>query len=369
MPLDTQTIAEKVGTQWGASVIHGMSWEGVAIISLLIAVFLTTIAYMLSILFGAANMKRWAKGEYFNIAASALLVLGLIIFVNLISAKAAMISTSIVQIYGVTLPEQCTASVEQNPHLASFIFADCYLNEILVCLKTMYLYLFSSNFAVEMMEKTSLSVGGFDTIGGSIMWSRLVNLAHYFTHTITFLIVAIYFLRHLLEFSAGTMISAFLPLGITLRVFPFTRGLGALLIAIAIGLYVVFPITLAVMFAMSGSATLACPIDAGAVSAPNQIYASDPTFWPILWRAGVTSLGVIAGTVVSTVSPLTGVGVFIGSQAAILSLISSYLNFLVLQTFLFPLVSLTVTFTFIRATSQLFGADVAELGKGLMKLI
>jgi hypothetical protein len=40
-----------------------------------------------------------------------------------------------------------------------------------------------------------------------------------------------------------------------------------------------------------------------------------------------------------------------------------------LHALFLPLITLTITFTFIRSTSSLFGADVMEFSRGLVKLI
>jgi hypothetical protein len=61
------------------------------------------------------------------------------------------------------------------------------------------------------------------------------------------------------------------------------------------------------------------------------------------------------------------------SQSETISGISNYLKsmmgLLFLQALFYPLASLIITITFIRQTGSLFGADLAEIGRGLIKLI
>ncbi|HIH30560.1 TPA: hypothetical protein HA243_04120, partial [Candidatus Micrarchaeota archaeon] len=44
-------------------------------------------------------------------------------------------------------------------------------------------------------------------------------------------------------------------------------------------------------------------------------------------------------------------------------------SLLFLQAIFYPLASLIITISFIRQTGSLFGADLAEIGRGLIKLI
>lgn len=57
------------------------------------------------------------------------------------------------------------------------------------------------------------------------------------------LIASLIFQKLALDFIRDYMFTYFLPLGFVLKVIPFTRDAGAMMIALALGLYVVFPLT------------------------------------------------------------------------------------------------------------------------------
>ena len=81
-------------------------------------------------------------------------------------------------------------------------------------------------------------------------------LFSFFTEGLTLALITIEAQRAFLAFIAAAMFSTFLPIGLILRSFYFTRKIGGAIIAIAIGLYVIFPLLYVMIFSGPGMAVL-----------------------------------------------------------------------------------------------------------------
>ncbi|GEM_PF-5533003 len=76
----------------------------------------------------------------------------------------------------------------------------------------------------------------------------LLNFAPYLLSSLTILLMSVSVQFYMLKFFEATGLSLFLPLGILMRVIPPTRGFGGALIAIAISMYLVYPLLLSYNF-------------------------------------------------------------------------------------------------------------------------
>ena len=134
-----------------------------------------------------------------------------------------------------------------------------------------------------------------------------------------------------------------------LRAFPITRGAGGLITAFALGFGFVFPMTYVLTIAMMSDINSACTRTT--VMAPK--INADPCF---------NNRGAIDAIRLELGSKKGEIAQFGDSAIGLLSL-------MYIEAFFYPLIALIVTFTFIRQTGALFGADLAEIGRGIVKII
>lgn len=153
-----------------------------------------------------------------------------------------------------------------------------------------------------------------------------------------------------LEYLQGNMLHIFLPFGLLLRCFYFTRGPGALMMALGIGFYFIFP----VFFVL---------LDPGFTASP------PPTPTP---GAGAGLQPYCYATMANTVSMLTsmqsagGLGSTADLSAALdaKDLSKSYVSLI-----LHPLVALFLTLVFVRYIMTILGGEPYELMKMVGKVV
>jgi hypothetical protein len=209
------------------------SWIPLVVIALLIGYFLAALAYMFAHIIGSPDLQAWAKNEFFETNISALLVGSALFFVGL----TAILSQ---QVMGVNYIEA----------------ADLHVRTLAAELMAVYAVLTKGIFAMSLMSSMWGSIAlpivplVFVTIGitGVLMPFRgldiVSNTLLMFTNILSFAIFSVIGQKLLLDFILQTAFRILLPIAIFLRCFTFTRKLGATLIAIAIGAYIVYPITL-----------------------------------------------------------------------------------------------------------------------------
>ncbi|MFH0817512.1 MAG: hypothetical protein V1909_02650, partial [Candidatus Micrarchaeota archaeon] len=175
--------------------------------------------------------------------------------------------------------------------------------------------------------------------------SGIVGMIYWFTHSLDFLLLASYFQRHLLILIEDNMLTVFLPIGIVLRILPYTRGAGGVIMAIALGLFFVYPLMYAILLG---------------ILPPAHCYAASPTVNPCESVDPICFAKIMAylNEAKNYATTLEFVKIVVGNM-----------RMMFIASIVFPLVNLTITLTFIRSILQFLGADVAEMGEGILKII
>ncbi len=220
-------------------------WKKLGALAIMVSVFMVSFAYMMGIGFESRELKVWAGVELSQVAVSALILMGaigIIGFFDLIANEAAFNSGITVNgvnpCEGITIP--CGMRMSQ-----------IYIDDMQVVAKeTAYEFLTKN---IEHAQKSSKSIGlscdsmwciwasGFyrPDAGMSMAIDRYTMLFDDVTKIIASLSAQRYFLD-MLAYAIGPL---FMLLGIVLRSLWFTRKLGGLLIAIAIAVMVIYPLT------------------------------------------------------------------------------------------------------------------------------
>ncbi|MFH1285632.1 MAG: hypothetical protein ABIH99_03540 [Candidatus Micrarchaeota archaeon] len=240
------SLANPVNPLW----VENASWQGwlpMIFASIVIGYLIVAISYMIASFMRSSEFEAWAKNEMSEVTLSALYVANILMFVGF--ANILLGSEMIGGAFHVSVPASCAG---QN-YL-------CIANYYLDTLGTDLIRIFGTNlevmFPLSMVSSISLdfcviviptgvvNIGicaGEMFFGGFGMVSMAVSSA---TNMITLGLFSVFMQKILLQFFSTTMFKYFLPIGVFLRTFSLTRKMGATLMAVAIGLYVVYPLAL-----------------------------------------------------------------------------------------------------------------------------
>ncbi len=346
-------------------------WTTIAIAAAAISVIGSSMLIMLSRLFGLKNLEQIAKTEFIYAASTVLIVM---MVATLIMAGEPMLaggSSSIVRSLYLT-SVGCDPSVAASfPGVDTLIdWMKLYLATPAECVQEFMNILYYLSVPVEGMASVYMEIFMSEHASGfGVKWlaERITNT----TQSLTFYMYIYYLLVHILNF-VKFYAGFFFSIGVALRAFPPTRGVGAYLMAITFGLYFIFPLTYILVATISlphtssnivvaGSGTQACT--------PNL----DGSFEYICALPQVTSPeeyqcgGADSGTVGRFADQLRE------NSDALQDMLTLKLNgftkHLVSVICIFPMISLVVLLTFVLNTTNLFGGNIPEIGRGLVKLI
>jgi hypothetical protein len=392
------------------------------------AFFITVFLHMVANAFNLTSLRMWVKAEYMQVLASFLIIalagateIGANQFGTVFPAVGS-ISSSVTM--GTAMNTGNVALSEANAAQGAAgnptAIGEAYLKTVIGCEQSLYSIIYTVNFYFEDASKLAFDVRGNEASASGFPLSGWVSLNHYINNNIVYLVLFHYVQYSLLQFAAYTMLPVFLPIGLALRAFPVTRGAGGLVTAIALGFAFVFPISYVLIVAMMPGVQGACtqlnvvPQNQnyqtltgnrqmenlfnvsypdfgswdGKIESPDGKYqlAVPRSMWGDLQGGKQVAVGgyIIekAGTqlMVYDFNPcLANEGAQIENYYRVkmsqdwlgqqLDYYSQLLGLLFMQALFYPLASLIITFTFIRQTGSLFGADLAEIGRGLIKII
>jgi len=311
------------------------AWLPVAALGVLVAFLLAALAYMVGYGFDMRELRMWAKSELLQALASAVLV-GFLIVMSQI-----MLDEGMAVILG-----QST-----NP----FAIGHRYLNHMSDYLVDKYRWAYGLNWLPEMTSSFYLfsNTGGPERYPFLFLKPIFSDPLHLAGHFIIQILMVIYFQQALLSFFQQKMFTVVLPLGVFLRIFPITRGAGGLLIAIAIGFFIVYPTMFAFVAKMTGeNMAMSDVMNTGSASTVGvdftQFSACEQDF---------ESMAEISENMVSP---------------AVISKVNQFHSFvppIILKSVFYPMIIFAVTISFIRIAAPLLGSDISEVGQGLLKMI
>ncbi len=333
-----------------------LGWEGLCLLVAAISLSIIALLHMLSVSFGLTNVTLWAKSEYAQVAVTVLIV---ILAVGLRDAGAnivAHVTGAVARASGnIVLADQATPTPSPGtsapvPRDPSEIGKAYLLQGPIKCEENLYLFVFNKNIGQELFSTVSFNVGNVEGISTGFLYYGIVSRSHYIAQNVTYLALFHYVQYSVLQFAKYTMLQIFLPIGIILRAFPMTRGAGGLITAFALGFAFVFPMTYVLIVAMMPSTDYACT----QVKLLAETEAAKPQ--PCASNAGdIVQIIYEKKTDTQTEKQYTD--------------ILHAFGMIYMQAVFYPMFTLIITFTFIRQTGSLFGADLAEIGRGLIKLI
>ena len=319
-----------------------MEWIALTFIFALISLGGSSVLYMLSKAFKLSGLERWCKSEYMEILISALIIIAVIAFVEgvLVVGRATLesIETGFVEAPSETY-------IGMNPANEAIREVYAIMGSVTQTYNHVFIVYYLASFVKEfMILGVSLNLLGpfVEAVMGSLEWAL---------GTLGVFTLYMYFFAEIIKF--GDYIAVILlPTGIVLRAFPPTRGAGAMFVAMALGLALVLPVSyLMVSFASGSSSQYISPFEIEGINEYNEMLEN-------ICMNDLGSMVMVKELALSLdyshlLKMITEGGLFV----------------MIIRVFISPLIALVITYTFIRSFATMLGSDLAEIGRGLVKLI
>ena len=337
------------------------SWWQIAVFAILICISFNALVYMLGFALESQEVKNYAKAEFLQVSASSLMIFFAVDLIFLVSVGGQANTVSAFDFVGDILGNgdssiSCSATSggvfklwKGDPQFGTGPMGafKCKIQEKINALDNAYENVRSANLAEEQKESICYYLLGVPVWCGS--WDldthKRVEQAHLISSKITDVLVSLHAQYVFAEYIQKNMLTVFLPFGLVLRIFPFTRGLGGLFISLGVGFFFVWP----TFFLLTD---------------PTFIKVNNPPDQPK--QEGVCFAGfrgsntLIAGVVMPAVTAQK-------SDLAI-SQGKDLVYQMTIGSMFYPFVALALTLIFVRAMTPLLGGDMGELMKMVSRL-
>jgi len=345
--------------------LRNSNWMYIAMIAIAAAYALTSFAYMLSKFFSQEQLSAWARNEFYQITGTVIIIF--LIF-GLVSVE-----SKIFEAFGfdtkIDFNPSITAGKTYLQHVWLFSI-DNMANLYLAHTSVQVAFSYIGNF-MPKDSPVSLSVAGFSfapgfSINGVKLGNKFGSLArNIFTlvvipsETATAISTAQIWFLCIVNATAFTLL---LPIGLFLRAVPLLRGVGSAFIAIAIGFYLVYPLTLMLNetvvkfvsekgeewwsvgpFVGTGLPTVAVGVSAASYLTYEIFdalgFGSVKLVKFLAWTGGIGALGTSVSTLMSRfIENATFSGIILG--------------------LFLPFIDVVITFSFTRELSKLLGSEI-----------
>jgi hypothetical protein len=358
-------------------------WYVIAIAAAAISVMGASILIMLSRLFNLRNLEQVAKAEFIFAASTVLIVMMVegIIFVGEplladgTNSLARCMYLSSFQCDCITADGAAVGATFTNTNTL-IDWVKLYLATPANCVQDFMSVLYTLSIPIEGFASVYMEIFMSEHASGfGVKWiaERITNAAQ----SLSFYMYAYYLIVHMLNFIKAYA-GFFFSVGVALRAFPPTRGAGAYMMALSFGLYFIFPLAYITIATMSLEHAQAEMIVPGEYDPGGDIVRScepDPdgsfNYICALPQVKLPEHYACGG---ATVGRMMEMGEQIQANSAELKdmlvfRINDFSRHLVSAICIFPLVAFVILLTFVLNTTNLFGGNIPEIGRGLVKLI
>lgn len=325
-------------------------WSYNILIIGLIAFFAVVLLHMLANALNIASLRVWAKGEYMQVLITFLLAFAIVNLIGL--AWNLMVDFATYLFFASPVLSQKYVEAGLGPDSVKFdpyVFVQSFLKTTMIgCEQTVYRTLYSVNYFYKVIATIKAETMGIEPVGGWYTTVYTSSMEYIMGHINMLLLlhwVQIRFLS-IVKYAAPLMIQ----IGLVLRAFPMSRGAGGLLLAMGFGFFAVYPISLAMLITMQPPGVSFCT------------QFEPPPMMNLQNNEITADAGGVILAYYTTVANENSV-------MGLLEQAKSFLPLFYMQAMFYPMVALIITFTFVRQTGALFGADLNEIGRGLVKLI
>ncbi|MDD5171816.1 MAG: hypothetical protein PHF60_02155 [Candidatus ainarchaeum sp.] len=343
------------------------SWKVLSIGAAAIAILGSVMLIMLSRLFSMRNLEQVAKTEFIYAISTVLIVVMVVATIQLIEPMLANPGNSLAR--DLFLLAYLEPSATPGPFFADMPsnevtlidWMKLYMNAPAQCVQKFMKVLYALEVPVAAATSVYMEIFMSEQASGfGLKWidERIMNA----TQSLTFYIYINYLLGYVFDF-VKYYAGFFFSIGVALRAFPPTRGAGAYLMAMSFGLYFVFPLSYILV------ATFGLPYAQSnmVVFDPNEV---NTTICALPDVPDITDLGCGAadpGHIQELPDRIRANG------AALCSILGVQLDDfgknLIHTICIFPMIAFVILLTFVLNTTNLFGGNIPEIGRGLVKLI
>ena len=343
MILSIQSFFGANGANWAATFLP------LTIMAVMAAMTIHTILYIAGRSFNVRSLEAFAKSEMLQTGATAFMAIFLVAMV----AGAMELAQSFIsgEVHCGTEPIEIGQDDVNSTMDDAYDAIRCRMQEKAVAIANIQSRIMTDSWTAAQFNlmNTALSVLGVTIFKGDWVPSlyQATEKARIANNLATVLLIGLNAQSALLDYIQANMLHVFIPLGIFLRSFFFTRPVGALFIAVGVGMYFIFPIFYVLL-------------DPGFVPAPppeppdypfesNYCYATMTSSVTILKTLESGGLGSTAGLTYGSIKS---------------ELTKSYMSLI-----LHPLIAFFMTMVFIRYMMSILGGDTYELTKMVSKVV
>ncbi len=260
---------------------------GLGILALLFSVCLVAIGYMISKILPASGLRGWIDTEIVEITKTAILLGAIYAILSLLGSVSLLLN-------GTTPGTSSSTSYAGNiGTLASN--ANTYLCTVQNNLAFGYTFIINLANDIGLLQSTRIyytvaipaiiiglkSTVAFNPVASQLLYSGLIQtpLSSVISDIGTFVAVPVIYITtlesFLLPYLVAIGLGGLIPMGLVFRAFPFIRGIGGMLIAIGIGIAIIFPATIVIL---NQSVSNAMGTALLSIQAPTQINTGN-NFW------------------------------------------------------------------------------------------
>ncbi len=343
-------------------------WQAIAFAAAGISVFVSAMLIILSRAFALRNLEQTAKIEFVYAASTVFIVLmtiGLLVTGEFLLVKV----TRCIYLTSFGVPCDCPVDI---PATTLIDYMKLYMETPVNCAQQALDFIYILSIPVESAASVYMEVFMSEPATGfgiKAFAERLKNTTQMFSFYIY-----IYFLfAHALNF-IKYYAGFFFSVGVALRAFPPTRGAGAYLMAASVGFYLILPFayilvaSIAVPEAQGTMLTVEGGCEAAVEKGSPYYICNLPTVPPDVEGLKCGSTGI--SKIFEAATMLEGyrndmVSLFDYRTGFVGTLIKNLLSAICLA----PVIAIILMMTFILNTTNLFGGNIPEIGRGLVKLI
>lgn len=342
-----------------SSVAPELRWIPITATAVMVLVLVYGLLLGLAKAFNLNELERHSKSELLNAGATFLLVIFLVAIlggVESFSLNQILCSSGTCRTldcggvsYSVYHPSDPSSSTGLSGVYDVF---KCRLSEKAYQFSTLQEEVSSAAALPMFLLNMSFGLVGVTLFSGNMVsdWYYQVESFRFVNQLLTTFLISTNALIVVAQYVKVNMLAFFLPVGLLLRSFYFTRGLGAFLMSLAIGLYFIFPV----------------------------IYIlTDPGYSPPVFRAAPTPPSIasplcyptFSGVIYNVYSSASAASPSSGSSGLSLSELRSGLASAYLSILIHPFLSFAISMVFIRYMIYVFGGDSQDLLRAMGKVV
>jgi hypothetical protein len=336
-----------------------LQWYVLGIMASLLVVTVHALLLAFGRAFNLQELEKYAKAEILNAIATILMVMFLITLLNQVEyfSLTYFLGCQNVTSTKMVCPEfKCggqTIAIDQLTNSIGLL--QCRLSDKAAAFAELHQQLMGAAvdwdpFSVFNRLNMYISILGIPIFSGQYVssWFREAETYRLLNIFITNLLVGLNALVVVADYVKATMLTFFLPLGLILRAFHFTRGIGAFFMSLAIGMYFVYP----VLYIITDPAFVKPTYNP---SVP--IQTGQPLCFP--------TFSSVSYSLYSTVSSSESSG----STDLSLSQLSNDVANIYATLLLQPFIIFAVTMVFVRYMTYILGGEPADLLRALAKVV